>query len=87
MITLDCTGMLCPLPIIELARAFADVAVGQELGLIADDPAADTDVAAWCRLTGHELVSVERSSVEPRSAEGREPSKIYVIRRLHPDPR
>jgi tRNA 2-thiouridine synthesizing protein A len=80
VITLDCTGMLCPLPIIELGRAFAGVAVGQELALISDDPAAPTDVAAWCRLTGHELVSVE-----PRSPEVGQESTTYVIRRLHAD--
>ncbi|MEO7941796.1 MAG: sulfurtransferase TusA family protein, partial [Marmoricola sp.] len=36
---LDCRAMLCPRPIIELARAFADLDVGGTVALLADDPA------------------------------------------------
>src|SRR5919202_425589 len=39
MITLDCRGRRCPLPIIELARHIGDVAVGEVIALEADDPA------------------------------------------------
>ncbi|MCW2761947.1 MAG: tusA [Marmoricola sp.] len=51
---LDCQGMLCPRPIIELARAFADLDVGATIGVTADDPAAGVDVQAWCRMRGQE---------------------------------
>lgn len=54
---LDCLGWKCPRPIIELARRLDEVAVGDVLELIADDPAAGPDVAAWCRMRHHELVS------------------------------
>ena len=54
---LDCLGQKCPLPIIELARHIGDVPVGATILLDADDPAAPPDVAAWCRMRGHELVS------------------------------
>jgi tRNA 2-thiouridine synthesizing protein A len=55
VITLDCRGKRCPLPIIELARHIEDVDVGGALAVEADDPAAGPDVAAWCRMRGHEL--------------------------------
>jgi tRNA 2-thiouridine synthesizing protein A len=32
------------------------LAAGQVLEVRVDDPTAATDIAAWCRLTGHELV-------------------------------
>ena len=48
--------MLCPLPIIELGRAYETSSPGQELILVADDPAAAVDVQAWCRMRGQELV-------------------------------
>ena len=55
-LTLDCTGMRCPRPIIEIARRIGSVEVGQVVELLADDPAAEPDVAAWCRMRGQELV-------------------------------
>ena len=54
MIELDCRGMLCPQPVIELARHLEDVAVGGLLAVVADDVAARTDVPAWCRMRGQE---------------------------------
>lgn len=56
-LTLDCLGMKCPRPIIELARHLGDVAVGETIEVVADDPAAAPDVAAWCRMRSQELVS------------------------------
>jgi len=51
---LDCRGLLCPRPIIELAKAIVDVAVGGTVAVVADDPAARVDVQAWCRMRGQE---------------------------------
>lgn len=55
-VRLDCTGQLCPLPVLELARHIGDVEVGEQIVVVADDPAAATDIPAWCRLRGHEFV-------------------------------
>ena len=60
MIELDERGRRCPLPVIALARAMAAVAVGEEITLLADDPAAEHDVAAWCRMRGQDLVTAEQ---------------------------
>jgi len=52
-VTVDATGLLCPVPVIELARRVGDVAVGETIALLTDDPAAAADVPAWCRLRAH----------------------------------
>jgi tRNA 2-thiouridine synthesizing protein A len=50
---IDARGMLCPQPVIELARAMAKrPGTGDEVTLLADDPATVHDVPAWCRMRG-----------------------------------
>lgn len=53
----DARGMPCPRPVIELAAAVRRIAVGDELRLLADDPAADVDVPVWCRMQRQLLLS------------------------------
>ena len=55
-LTLDCRGMRCPLPVIELARHLGEVAVGELVAVVATDPAAGPDIPAWCRMHGQEYV-------------------------------
>ena len=51
---LDERGALCPVPVIALAREVkADPS--RRLLLLSDDPAADTDIPAWCSLRGRVL--------------------------------
>ena len=56
-LSLDCRGMKCPRPIIEVARRIQEVSVGSLMELFADDPAAGPDLAAWCRMRGQTLVT------------------------------
>jgi len=72
-VELDCRGMRCPLPIIRLANNIGDVPVGHSLAVVADDPAARSDVPAWCRMRGQEYVG------EDRADDG---AARYVVRRL-----
>lgn len=51
-LVLDCRGMICPLPIIELGRRYAEVPAGGVVAVVADDVAARLDVPAWCRMRG-----------------------------------
>lgn len=53
---LDCRGLLCPRPIIELGRHLADVPVGGTIAVVADDVAARVDVPAFCRMRGQEYL-------------------------------
>ena len=75
-LVLDCRGMVCPLPIIELGRAWPSTVPGQLVDVISDDPAAATDVAAWCRMRGQELVGQAAYETGPT---GR-PATAYRIR-------
>lgn len=54
---LDCRGQRCPLPVIALAKRLPDLPAGTVLRVLADDPAADNDIRAWCRMRGQELVA------------------------------
>lgn len=57
--TVEARGVLCPVPIIRLARTAGSLPSGSLIELLTDDPAAEYDVPAWCRLRGHELVRTE----------------------------
>ena len=72
-VELDCRGLRCPLPIIRLANGIGDVAVGATVAVVAEDPAARPDVAAWCRMRQHEFVG------EDVAADG---VPRFVVRRL-----
>lgn len=54
----DCLGEACPVPVIELAKAIADVAVGQHVVVVADDAGAKVDIPVWCRMKQQQLVDV-----------------------------
>jgi TusA-related sulfurtransferase len=58
---LDCRGMLCPRPVIELARHLTDVSVGAVIAVVTEDPAAATDVPAWCRMREQEYLGAENA--------------------------
>jgi tRNA 2-thiouridine synthesizing protein A len=55
-LTIDALGRKCPIPIIMLAEQIRDVAIGQIIAVLADDPAAYSDVPAWCGMKSHEFV-------------------------------
>jgi tRNA 2-thiouridine synthesizing protein A len=66
VITLDCLGQRCPLPVIALAKALPGVPVGEVVRVLADDPAAANDIPAWCRMKGQELISGSGHAYEVR---------------------
>lgn len=53
---LDCTGLLCPMPIVKTKKAMNDLQAGQILKMIATDAGSPPDIAAWSRQTGNELL-------------------------------
>lgn len=73
VLELDCRGLLCPRPVIELGRHVTDVPVGELIAVTAEDPAARYDVPAWCRMRRQEYVGEEPA-----------PDGVarYVVRRL-----
>jgi TusA-related sulfurtransferase len=56
-------GRLCPLPVIELARRIEEVPLGAVVLLVSDDPAAASDVAAWCRMRGQDYLGTQPEPV------------------------
>ena len=56
----DATGLLCPLPVLRANRKMRELEAGGLLTVRATDPAAAQDFPAYCRQTGHELVSSTR---------------------------
>ena len=54
-LTIDALGRKCPIPIIMLAEQIRDVPVGAVVAVLADDPAAYTDIPSWCRMKSHEF--------------------------------
>jgi len=57
--TLDCSGLLCPLPVYKTALSIAKLADGDVLRLITTDPGALKDIPAMARQRNDTLLSVE----------------------------
>jgi tRNA 2-thiouridine synthesizing protein A len=55
-LTIDALGRKCPIPIIMLAERIREVAIGQTVEVLADDPAAKSDLPAWCLLKSQEFL-------------------------------
>lgn len=49
----------CGQLVVELRLRMERLAPGDELEIVANDPGAPTDLPAWCRMTGHTLLSAE----------------------------
>jgi tRNA 2-thiouridine synthesizing protein A len=73
LLELDCRGMRCPGPVIQLAQRITDVPVGGLVGVVSTDAAARVDVPAWCRMRDQEYVG------EDTADDG---TPVYVVRRL-----
>ena len=58
--TLDLKGLLCPMPVVKMAKAIKGVEVGDIIEAFATDPGVMADIPAWCRTTGNELVTLEK---------------------------
>jgi tRNA 2-thiouridine synthesizing protein A len=56
-LVIDALGRKCPIPVIMLADRIREVPVGQLVAVLADDPAAESDMPAWCTLKSHEFVT------------------------------
>jgi tRNA 2-thiouridine synthesizing protein A len=55
---IDSRGTMCPGPITDLFRAYRNSAIGDVIELWATDPAARSDVQAWAKRSGNEVVGI-----------------------------
>ncbi len=60
-ITVDATGLYCPMPIIMISKEIKKIEVGQVLALMADDEGIQADLPAWCKTTGNELLELAKN--------------------------
>ena len=54
---LDVKGLACPLPVLRANKALRGMVPGERLRVLATDLASAGDMRAYCRETGHALVS------------------------------
>ena len=55
--SLDCSGLLCPLPVYKASIALKALAPGETLELLCTDPGSLEDIPALARQGGHELLA------------------------------
>ena len=65
--TLDTSGTLCPMPIVETAKAVKALGAGEVLLVIATDPGIAQDMPMWCRATRNEHLATFREGAAWKS--------------------
>jgi TusA-related sulfurtransferase len=58
--TLDCVGLYCPEPVFKARLELDEMKVGETLEVLADDPAAESDIRSLVKNLEQELVSVTK---------------------------
>ena len=59
---LDCIGLYCPMPVLKTREKMDEIAVGEILEVLADDPAAEPDLKAWAKRTGQKVLKIDKTS-------------------------
>ncbi|OGO62965.1 MAG: hypothetical protein A2Z45_08995 [Chloroflexi bacterium RBG_19FT_COMBO_55_16] len=70
--SLDLKGLLCPMPVVKIAKAIKEVQPGDIIEAFATDPGVMADIPAWCRTTGNQLIALEKQDKQFR----------FVVRRI-----
>lgn len=79
--TLDCEGLLCPLPVLRARKVLLAMRPGQVLALTATDRMASIDLPHFCTEAGHEFLGEEALDGEAVGAGAAGPVHRYTIRR------
>lgn len=48
------------MPIVKTREAIREMAAGQLLEMLSDDPASEADMKSWAQITGNDLVDTAR---------------------------
>ncbi len=70
--SLNLKGLLCPLPVVKVAKAVKGINIGDAIEAIATDPGVMMDIPAWCKGSGNELVKMDKGEGE----------FIFIVRRV-----
>lgn len=65
--TLDCTGLLCPMPVVKVAKELSKMTAGEVLVVLADDQGVKADFPALCKGAGHEWLGFSQEGRVVRS--------------------
>jgi len=61
---LDCLGLFCPEPVFQTRMRLDEMKIGETLEIIADDPAAKSDIENLAKNLGQEILeSVQEGEV------------------------
>ncbi|WP_102027652.1 sulfurtransferase TusA family protein [Salirhabdus sp. Marseille-P4669] len=60
---LDAKGLACPMPIVRTKKAMDELSTGDVLEIHATDKGAKSDLTAWAKSGGHELLDMEEGDV------------------------
>jgi tRNA 2-thiouridine synthesizing protein A len=61
---INCLGMKCPLPIIELSKSMKNYPSEVSFLLKSDDVATLPDLRAWSRMTGNIVTAIDSENFE-----------------------
>jgi TusA-related sulfurtransferase len=64
--TLDLKGLSCPLPIVKISKGIKEVDIGEVIETYTTDPGSLTDIPAWGRTTGHEIIKKNQEGKDIR---------------------
>ena len=62
--TLDARNLLCPLPVIRTQDRVEKMSAGECLQIQCTDHGVINDIPAWCRINGHEVLSIDEQEYE-----------------------
>ena len=60
---LDCSNLLCPMPVIRTQNALKSLELGDILEVTCTDPGTLSDIPTWCRINQQEVIeTLERDN-------------------------
>lgn len=59
---LDAKGLACPMPIVRTKKAMDELQAGDVLEVHATDKGSKSDITAWAKSSGYELVKTEEEN-------------------------
>lgn len=65
-VEIDAKNLICPMPVLRLAKAVTSLNQGDSVSIVANDLGAKQDIPAWCRVHGHRVSAIVESGDEVR---------------------
>jgi tRNA 2-thiouridine synthesizing protein A len=59
-LSFDFRDLRCPTPVVKIAQALKQVEIGEQIEGVSNDAGVMSDIPAWARATGNEVVSIEK---------------------------